>query len=318
MTEKKVKQKLKRNRKIKEPINETLFRRIIVMIVFLLGLGIFLYPIISNYFMVRSQTMVIQTYEEKIKKIPKKEKEVLREKIKAYNEKQSGHKIQEDVTDVEKKSSVQSGEVITSGNALDEAGNEIFDVMKAMLGDEIATVDIPKIHVTVPVYQGTTEDILQKGVGLLEGSAIPLGGKGSHAVITGHSGLPSAKIFTDLPKLKKGDVFFIQSFDEKLAYEVDQKLTVEPHEVEALKAEPDKDYATLITCVPYAVNTHRLFVRGHRITYKEKQKKAEDRVAQKEFKAERLKWYLVFAGGILLFIFITIWMRKQSKLRLNR
>lgn len=301
----------RRKARKKQLISDELFKRIVGIIIFLLGLGIFLYPNISNYLMVRSQTLVINSYEKKIEEIPKKEKEELRKKINAYNEKQSGYKIKNN-----EKATTDSD--TTQDSSLDEEANAVFDVMKALLGDEVATVDIPKIHVTVPVYQGTTEEILQKGVGLLEGTAIPLGGKGSHAVITGHSGLPSAKIFTDLPKLELGDVFYIQSFDEKLAYEVDQMLTVEPDETEALRPDPDQDYTTLITCVPYAVNTHRLFVRGHRIPYEEKQKETVGKKAQSSYKKERLKWYLVFAAAVLLVLYIYARLRRQEIIRLNR
>ncbi|GCF93882.1 class C sortase [Enterococcus florum] len=274
------------------------FKDIVAIIIFLLGLGLFLYPTISNYLMVRSQTMVVEHYETKVKEIPKKKKEDLKEKIAAYNDQQNG--VVEKAQD-------------TKGNAKDEDGQEVFDVMQALLGEEVGTLNIPEIHVTLPIYQGTSEDVLQKGTGLLEGSAIPIGGKGTHAVITGHSGLPNAKIFTDLPKMKVGDIFYIQSFDEKLAYKVDKLATVEPEETDALRAEADKDYATLITCVPISVNSHRLFVRGHRIPYKEKEKKTVDKKAQRSFKWARVKEYLVFAGAILLLLLLIAYLRYRRK-----
>lgn len=274
------------------------FQNAVGIILFLLGLGLFLYPTISNYIMVRSQTMVVEHYEQKIEEIPKKKKDELKEKIENYNKKQSniGTPVQE-----------------IKGNVQDEDGNAVFDVMQAMLGEEVATLTIPKIHITIPVYQGTSEEVLQKGTGLLEGSAIPIGGVGTHAVITGHSGLPSAKIFTDLPKLKIGDLFYIQSLDEKLAYKVDQLLTVTPEETEALRAEADKDYATLITCVPISVNSHRLFVRGHRIAYKEKEKEKVDQKAQRSFKWDRVKEYLVFASIVLVMILIMVYLRYRRR-----
>lgn len=288
--------KRKQLRKRKQRHTNTKFQNAVAVILFLLGLGLFLYPTISNYIMVRSQTMVVEHYEQTIEEIPKEKKEDLKEKIKSYNQQQSGVAVQE-----------------TTGNAKDAEGNEVFDVMQAMLGEEVATLTIPKIHVTIPVYQGTSEEVLQKGTGLLEGSAIPIGGMGTHAVITGHSGLPSAKIFTDLPKIKVGDRFYIQSLDEKLAYQVDQLLTVTPEETDALRAETDKEYATLITCVPISVNSHRLFVRGHRVPFKETKKAADDKKAQRSFKWDRVKEYIVFAAIIILLILIIAYLRYRRR-----
>lgn len=288
----------------KQTSTRTKFQNAVAVILFLLGLGLFLYPTISNYLMVRSQTMVVEHYEQKIKELPKEEKEELKEKIESYNQRQNG---------------VEIAAQETKGNATDADGQSVFDVMQALLGEEVATLTIPKIHVTIPIYQGTSEDVLQKGTGLLEGSSIPVGGIGTHAVITGHSGLPSAKIFTDLPKVELEDTFYIQSFDEKLAYEVDQILTVMPDETEALRAEENKEYATLITCVPIAVNSHRLLVRGHRIPYEEKEKATVDKKAQRTFSRDRVKEYIIFASIILLMILVITYLRyrrrKKGKVR---
>lgn len=278
------------------------FKDIVTAILFLLGLGLFLYPTISNYLMVRSQTMVVEHYETKVEEIPQKKKEDLKKKIHAYNEQQNGGAVE--AQDVK-------------GNTTNEEGKKVFDVMQALLGEEVGTITIPKIHITLPIYQGTSEDVLQKGTGLLEGSAVPIGGKGTHAVITGHSGLPNAKIFTDLPKLTIGDSFYIQSFDENLAYKIDHVSTVLPDETEALRAEAEKDYATLITCVPISVNSHRLFVRGHRVPYKEKQKKIVDKKAQRSFKWARVKEYLIFAGAILLLLLMIYYLRSRRRKKLG-
>lgn len=125
-------------------------------------------------------------------------------------------------------------------------------------------VDIPKIDVELPIYHGTSEAVLTVGVGHIEGSSLPVGGVGTHAVISGHRGLPSATLFTDIDQLAEGDVFYLRVLDEVLAYEVDQILTVEPDDLSALAIEEDKDLCTLVTCTPYGINTHRLLVRGHR------------------------------------------------------
>ena len=130
-------------------------------------------------------------------------------------------------------------------------------------------IEIPTIGVTLPIYHGTDETVLQVAIGHLEWTSLPVGGESSHCVVSGHRGLPSAKLFTDLDKLVVGDVFIFRVLDEILTYEVDQILIVEPHETEALRIEKGKDLCTLITCTPYGVNSHRLLVRGHRIENQE-------------------------------------------------
>ncbi len=129
----------------------------------------------------------------------------------------------------------------------------------------IGSLEVPCIDIKVPIYHYSTESSLQKGLGHLLGSSLPVGGKGTHAVISGHRGLPSAELFTNLNLVKKGDSFYISILGEKMRYEVDQILTVLPDETESLAVDPKKDYVTLVTCTPYGVNTHRLLVRGHRV-----------------------------------------------------
>ncbi|WP_311744730.1 class C sortase, partial [Staphylococcus pseudintermedius] len=137
----------------------------------------------------------------------------------------------------------------------------------------IGIVNIPKIKIKLPIFDTTNDLFLAKGTSLLEGTSYPTGGKSTHAVISGHRGLPSAKLFTDLPDLKKGDVFFIEINKRTLAYEIDQLKVVEPTETEDLLIEKDKDLVTLLTCTPYMINSHRLLVRGHRIPYTPKMAK---------------------------------------------
>ncbi|MCM1544992.1 MAG: class C sortase [Ruminococcus sp.] len=126
-------------------------------------------------------------------------------------------------------------------------------------------VEIPTIDVSLPIYHGTAESVLQIAVGHLEWTSLPVGGEGTHCVISGHRGLPSAKLFTNLDKLGNGDLFMLTVLNETLTYEVNQILIVKPDEVEELEIEKGKDYCTLVTCTPYGINTHRLLVRGHRI-----------------------------------------------------
>lgn len=129
----------------------------------------------------------------------------------------------------------------------------------------IGYIEIPMIQCSLPIYHGTEESVLQIAVGHIEGSSLPTGGAGTHCVLSGHRGLPSAKLFTDLDQLAEGDTFILRILDETLTYEVDQIRTVEPYELDDLGIEEGKDYCTLVTCTPYGINTHRLLVRGRRV-----------------------------------------------------
>ena len=148
----------------------------------------------------------------------------------------------------------------------EEQTNKLDDYNTLLdLGGIIGTLEIPKIQVNLPIYHGTGDKALSEGVGHLKGTSLPVGGPGSHAVLTGHRGYSGAKLFTDLDKLVMGDRFYLHVLDQALTYEVDQILTVETDQTEALKIEPDQDFVTLLTCTPYQINSHRLLVRGKRI-----------------------------------------------------
>lgn len=175
--------------------------------------------------------------------------------------------------------------------------NSILDVTSSGI---MAYVEIPKLNTTMPIYHGTDDAILQVAIGHIPGTSLPVGGKGTHSVISGHRGLPSAKLFTDIDKLVEGDTFLIQVLDETLTYEVDQILTVTPDDVSALAIDPDRDYVTLVTCTPYGVNSHRLLVRGHRIANQAK-------TARVTSDASQVKPILVSPFiAVLLFILLLI------------
>ena len=180
-------------------------------------------------------------------------------------------------------------------NAEKSVYNKTLDVTGTGI---MAYVDIPKINTTLPIYHGTDDAILQVAVGHIPRTSLPVGGKGTHAVISGHRGLPSAKLFTDIDRLVDGDTFMIQVLDETLTYEVDQILTVLPDDVSALAIDPNQDYVTLVTCTPYGVNSHRLLVRGHRIPNKIKN-------ARVISEASRVEPLLV-APILAIFIFILL------------
>ena len=147
-----------------------------------------------------------------------------------------------------------------------EAEEEEYESLFDVTGTGImGYVEIPKIKTSLPIYHGTDEAVLQIAIGHLAGSSLPVGGEGTHCVLTGHRGLPSAKLFTNLDEMEEGDTFSLHVLDQTLTYEVDQIRIVEPQELEDLEIEAGKDYCTLVTCTPYGVNSHRLLVRGHRI-----------------------------------------------------
>lgn len=188
-----------------------------------------------------------------------------------------------------------------------EGYEEILDLANGIMG----SILIPKIDVNLPIYHGTDEDVLTKGVGHLPSSAFPIGGEGNHAVLTGHTGLPSAKLFTDLTELEEGDTFYIHILEETLAYQVDQIKVVLPSEGQDLTAVPGEDYCTLVTCTPYGVNSHRLLVRGHRV------EAAEEVLVmlQDEAPTEGRTWILpaVTAGCILVLAMCIAAVRRRRR-----
>ncbi|MGE6367251.1 class C sortase [Bacillus paramycoides] len=230
-------------------------RNIIFGFIFLLGLSIFLYPTISDWLATRTHYSQVSSFDTKVKSLQKKELERREEQAKEYNKQvqKSTQSLSDPFAEKQKENQKSYADVLN-------------------IGDVMGYVEIPKINVKLPIYQGTSEEVLSRGVGYLEKSSLPIGGESTHTVLTGHRGLPSAKLFTDLDKLKESDVFYIHSLDKVLAYEVDQIKVVLPSEVADLMVVEKQDYATLLTCTPYGVNTHRMLVRGHRIPYEPKEK----------------------------------------------
>lgn len=214
------------------------------VLLFLLGVGLILYPIVSNYRSTAQQAESIADYTENTLEHQTTQYETLLSEAEAYNE-----------------------ELARMGNSwrLSEEEKESYrTLLRAEDSDVMSYLEIPAIDCSLPVYHGTEEAVLQKGVGHLEGSSLPVGGESTHCVLAGHNGLPSAKLFTDIDRLKKGDIFLIHTFDRILTYEVDGIFVVEPTDFSKLQIEEGKDYCTLLTCTPYGVNSHRLLVRGIR------------------------------------------------------
>ena len=200
-------------------------------------------------------------------------------------------------------------------NPVQTNSSEYLSILNVDDNGMMGYISIPKIDVRIPIYHGTSSDILQKGVGHLEGSSLPVGGESTHAILSAHRGLPSSRLFTDLDQLKEGDIFYIYVLDEVLAYQVDQVLVTEPSETEALKIVDGKDYITLVTCTPYAVNTHRLLVRGERIEYNKQVE--EQTVEDRSLSTADIILYVSLVIAILLIVItiIAIIRYKQNKNR---
>ncbi|MDA2065168.1 class C sortase [Bacillus cereus] len=262
-------------------------RNLVLVGIFLFGLGIFLYPTISNWLATRAHYSEISSYDKKIKALQKKEVERREKEAAEYNKQvQTSAKTFTDPFS-EKKSNYQA----------------YADVLN--LGDVMGYIEISKINIKLPIYQGTSEEVLGRGIGHLDFSSLPVGGESTHTILTGHRGLPSAKLFTDLDKLSKGDLFYIHSLDKVLAYKVDQIKVVLPHETDDLQIVQKKDYTTLITCTPYGVNTNRLLVRGVRVELNEKEKQ---KVSTEIFIFN--KW-TVIVPILLLCVFLVVIYKKR-------
>lgn len=217
----------------------------ILIVVFFVGLSLLLYPSLSDYWNSFHQSKAIAHYAEELANMDKETYERLWSEATAYN---------------------QSLAERTNSYLLSEEQEELYKELLNVDGNGImGYIEIPQIDCSLPVYHGTDEAVLQVAVGHLEWSSLPVGGESSHCVISGHRGLPSAKLFSDLDELIVGDTFTLRILDEILTYEVDKISIVEPQDTDELQIMEGEDYCTLVTCTPYGINTHRLLVRGHRV-----------------------------------------------------
>lgn len=265
---------------------------VILIFVFLTGLSLLLYPTVSDYWNSLHQSRAIAQYAGHVAELDNARYEQLWADARRYNQ-----------TLVQKEN-----RFVLSG----EEREEYESLLNVSGSGVIGYIEIPAIGCSLPVYHGTDEAVLQIAVGHIEGSSLPVGGKSTHCVLSGHRGLPSAKLFTDLDRLVKGDTFILRVLDETLTYEVDQILVVEPDEIDALEIEKGMDYCTLITCTPYGVNSHRLLVRGHRV---ENQK--EERVIRVTADAMQIEPVtmapLAAVPVLLILLIILIVSRKPGK-----
>lgn len=218
---------------------------VFLVLLLLVGVSLLLYPSLSDYWNSMHQTRAIASYAETVSQLDTAQYDEMWKAAQDYNRSLAQRETAFALTD-EQKAAYES--------LLDVSGLGVMGY-----------IEIPEIDCSLPIYHGTEESVLQVAVGHLEWSNLPVGGEGTHCVLSGHRGLPSAKLFTNLDKLAVGDTFLLRVLDEVLTYEVDQILIVEPEQVDALGIVPGEDYCTLVTCTPYGINTHRLLVRGHRV-----------------------------------------------------
>lgn len=255
-----------------------------IILIFVLGLMIAIYPIISNYYYTVENNNQVKDFQEAVSEMPDKEVLERIDLAKAYNDTLDPSRLADPYTEREKK------------------GVENYARMLEVR-EKIGYIDVPKINQQIPVYAGTSEDILQHACGHLEGTSLPIGGKDTHAVITAHRGLPQVKLFRDLDKMEVGDLFFFTNVKETLAYKVDQILVVEPWDFEPVLVVEGKDLMTLLTCTPYMINSHRLLVRGHRVPYVPEVKEEIER-AKFNYKSLIVPGIVLAVVMVIVFLYI--------------
>ena len=270
-----------------------------LIVLFLAGLSLLLYPLISNEWNTYRQSKLISTYEQVI--------EEKQEEIDYTAEWDRAHAFNQALLP----SILPDSFAIAA--ASDEPDEEYMACLNLAGDGTMGYVEIPKIDIKIPIYHTVSDEVLQMAAGHLEGSSLPVGGSDTHTVISAHRGLPSAALFTDLDRLEAGDHFLFYILDEILCYEVDQITIVEPEETEALAVEPGKDYATLLTCTPYGVNSHRMLVRGHRVAYVPEEIQKEQAIVNVSLHTNYLLWVIIGLG--ITCIFVAALYLKERKVR---
>ena len=262
---------------------------IFIALMILVGLSVMFYPVVSDMWNTYRNSLLISSHKKDVNDLSKKQTEQIWNEAVNYNKNHNENFIKEDVFTNLKK----------------HTKSKYDSYLNISKNGVMGTIVIPKINVEIPIYHGTGEKELQTGVGHMEGTSLPVGGTSSHCVLSVHRGLPSAKLFTDLDKMKKGNLFFLHILDKTLAYKVEDIFTVKPNETDKLSLIKGKDYVTLLTCTPYGVNTHRLLVRGVRTAYKQNQ---EQNVSiLKDYRV----WILI--GTIVALIIVNVFMVIKNK-----
>lgn len=266
---------------------------ILLFLIIAAGIGLLLYPTVSDYWNSYHQSAAIADYSQKVEKLEGTELEEMWEEAKAYNRALAKKEDRYHMSEAEEEEYDQT---------LDVTGTGIMGY-----------IEIPELEIRFPIYHKADEGILQVAVGHLPGSSLPVGGNGTHSVLVGHSGLPSAKLFTSLDTLKEGDIFILTVLKETLTYQVDQIKTVLPGEMEDLELCEEEDLCTLVTCTPYGVNSHRLLVRGHRIANIIEEPKEKPKEGKKDF--PMFAAIAAAAAAVLLLLIVFLALRKRRKKR---
>ena len=279
-------------RRVERTMKEKFKKNWKIILLFITGLLIASYPIISNWYYTVENNNQIVDFKEAVDEMSQAEIDERIDLARAYNETLDPSKLADPYTDREKK------------------GVENYARMLEAR-EKIGYLDVPKINQQIPVYAGTSEDVLQKACGHLEGTSLPIGGKSTHSVITAHRGLPQVKLFRDLDKMEVGDVFYYTNVKETLAYQVDQILVIEPWNFDPVLVVEGKDYMTLLTCTPYMINSHRLLVRGHRIPYVPEEKEEAEDKAKFNYKDLIVPGFVI----LLLILILLIYLRRRRRRR---
>ena len=267
------------------------FLNILLVLVFFVGLSLLLYPSVSEYWNSFHQTRAIAAYAGEVAALDDGIYDELLEAARDYNQR---------LAQREEPLNQSEEDLAEYGSLLNLDGSGIMGY-----------IEIPELKVSLPIYHSVDDGVLQVAVGHMPGTSLPVGGKGTHSALSGHRGLPSARLFTDLDQLREGDTFLLQILDETLTYEVDQVLIVEPNEVGVLAIDPEEDYCTLVTCTPYGVNTHRLLVRGHRI--ENQANAASIRVTADAMQIEPVIVAPIVAAPMLLCLMLWVLLRDPRK-----
>ena len=270
-----------------------------VSLLFLTGVGLVLYPVVSDWYIGRHQASVVASYDKEAARLSQEQLETEMARARAYNDSLLGNVVLTDPFDAD---------------GLAEQNTEYDDLLNINGDGVMGSIDIPRVDIYLPIYHTTDAEVLAKGAGLLKNSSLPVGGTGTHAIISGHTALPSAELFNNLSDVEKGDVFYIHVLNETLAYEVDQIKVVLPDNIEDLLIDRNEDYVTLVTCTPYGINSHRLLVRGRRIPYEEAEAITPIQQVEEGFRYKSA--YVaagVVAGAILLAVILSAIIKRRKQ-----
>ena len=271
------------------------WKTLLLILVFFVGLSLLLYPPISNYWNSLRQSRLVSNYMENVSRMESTKKRELFEAAYEYNRELAAKPSHYQLTAEEQEAYEQT---------LDVSGTGVMGYL-----------EIPKISVSLPIYHGTEEVILEFAIGHLAGTSVPVGGESTHSVLTGHTGLASSRLLTDLNQMEIGDIFYVQIMDETLTYEVDQIRKVLPENTKDLNIVKGEDYCTLVTCTPYGINTHRLLVRGHRI---ETAKSAMMKFSADALVIEPLVVIPFLAAPILLALFLLVMLKPNRSKKIEK